>query len=170
MSSQEPIMKRSLFLAGIVLGVVILAGCASPAHRSEPVTSYPAYPASQTMQRYPQPSQTYEQYGTVESLQFRQASSGGIGMGAVVGGVVGGVLGNQVGGGKGRQAATVAGVVGGALVGNEIEQRNTPLREEVVVGVRLDNGGYRTLLQESAAGLHIGARVRLDNDRVYRAY
>jgi hypothetical protein len=36
------------------------------------------------------------------------------------------------------------------------------------VGVRLDNGGYRTVIQDSVADLRVGSRVRVDNDRAYR--
>lgn len=170
--------KRKISLTCFGTALVVLAGCASPGHHNAPRSaSYPAtypsaYPASQPASRpYPQSSPSYaQQYGTVDSIQYRQANGGGggIGVGAVVGGVLGGVLGNQVGGGNGKKVATVAGVIGGAMVGNEVENRNAQIREEVVVGVRLDNGSYRTVAQESAAGLQVGARVRIENDRVIR--
>lgn len=160
------------------IALVLLAGCASSGPRYDPPTaSYPAsYPATYPSSHpgtYPSsPAATTYQYGTVDSIQYRQASGGGggIGVGAVLGGVVGGMLGNQVGGGSGKKAATVAGVVGGAMVGHEIEQRNGQLREEVVIGVRLDGGGYRQLVQDSANGLQVGTRVRVENERVYRYY
>jgi outer membrane lipoprotein SlyB len=95
-------------------------------------------------------------------------NTGGIGAGAVVGGLVGGLLGNQVGGGRGKTAATVAGVVGGAVVGNQVEQRNAaPARQMYQVGVRLDNGAYQTIMQDSVADLRVGSRVRIQNERVY---
>jgi outer membrane lipoprotein SlyB len=94
--------------------------------------------------------------------------SSGISPGAVVGGVVGGVLGNQVGSGRGRTAATAAGAVGGAVVGNQIEKANRQPTAMYQVGVRLDNGSYQTVVQDSVADLSVGNRVRIENGRAYR--
>jgi outer membrane lipoprotein SlyB len=160
-------MKKlhAMAVAAIVV-TTVLSGCASTGPYDAPAPQ--PYPAGS--QSYPMPSQSYSSgYGVVDSIQMSHTtgSNNGIGAGTVVGGLVGGVLGNQVGGGRGRTAATVAGVVGGAIVGNQIEQRNTA-REMYQVGVRLDNGGYRTVIQDSVADLRVGSRVRLDNDRAYR--
>ena len=152
----------------IVTATAILAGCASPAYR-EPVV-YQPYPSRP--QAYPAPAPSYAySYGVVDSIRVaQQGSSGtGIGVGAIAGGVVGGVLGNQVGGGRGKKLATVAGVVGGAMVGHEIEQRNAQPRGDIYqIGVRLNDGGYQTITQDSVADLQIGSRVRIENDRVVR--
>jgi outer membrane lipoprotein SlyB len=157
-------MNPKLSLSAI-LTAVILSGCASPGP-NYPVVG-PSYPAP--VQTYPATSPAYgSSYGTVESIQLVQgATNGGIGAGAVVGGVVGGLLGNQVGGGSGKKAATVAGVIGGAMVGHQME-RNTQARNAYQLGIRMDNGSYRTVTQESAAELQVGARVRVENDRAYR--
>ena len=97
------------------------------------------------------------------------SNSGSSGAGAVIGGVVGGLLGNQVGGGNGKTAATVAGVVGGAVVGNQIEKTNkTQARDMYQISVRLDNGAYQTVVQDSASDLRVGNRARIENGRVYR--
>ncbi|HYC43828.1 MAG TPA: glycine zipper 2TM domain-containing protein [Noviherbaspirillum sp.] len=148
-----------------ILTAVILSGCASTGP-NYPVVG-PSYPAP--VQTYPATSPAYgSSYGTVDSIQLVQgAANGGIGAGAVVGGVVGGLLGNQVGGGSGKKAATVAGVIGGAMVGHQME-RNTQARNAYQLGIRMDNGSYRTVTQESAADLQVGARVRVENDRAYR--
>ncbi|WP_151636946.1 outer membrane lipoprotein [Noviherbaspirillum aerium] len=171
--------NTSRILATLLAGTV-LAGCASPNYPlSASSSSYP-YPASPapSPSPYPYPAQTTTQpgygyqYGTVDSIQMVQgaaaAANGGIGVGTVVGGVVGGLLGNQVGGGSGRKAATVAGVIGGAVVGNQMEQRNNQARNAYQVGVRLDNGAYRTIVQDNVADLYVGGRVRIENDRAYR--
>jgi outer membrane lipoprotein SlyB len=170
---------RSVASATIIV-TVVLAGCASPAHRQpvvyQPYPSAPqAYPAPQTYPAtpsYPAQSQSnYYSYGVVDSIQLRHpanATGAGIGLGAVAGGVVGGVLGNQVGGGRGKKLATVAGVVGGAMVGHEIEQRNAQTQNVYQIGVRLNSGAYQTFTQESVADLRVGSRVRIENDRVYR--
>lgn len=154
-------MKNVPFIPhALLVAAALLTGCAGPnvplgGGYPAPVSGYPVGGAS---------------YGTVESIQLMQgggAAAGGIGTGAVVGGVVGGLLGNQVGGGSGRKAATVAGVIGGAMVGHQIERGNQA-RNLYQIGIRMDNGTYRTVQQESTADLHVGGRVRVDNDRAYR--
>lgn len=153
----------------VVLAAALFGGCASPGYNvpaaSQPYPSYPApvrtYPAAS-------PSHAYST-GTIDSIQMRQNADSGIGVGAVVGGVVGGLLGNQVGGGSGKKAATVAGVVGGAMVGHQME-RSGQARDAYEIRVRLDNGGYQTVVQDSIADLQVGSRVRVDNQRVYRAW
>ena len=111
-------------------------------------------------------------YGVVEAIDMTSGGGGGIGgtgigAGAVIGGVVGGVLGHQVGGGKGQDIATAAGVVGGAVAGHQIEKSRTQ-QNTYRVRVRLDNGGYQTVTQQSISDLRVGDRVRIDNDRVTR--
>lgn len=159
-------MNHAMALAAVVV-TSVLGGCASSVQNDPPVAR--PYPAGS--QSYPMPARTYSsQYGMVDSIQVSHMTgdgANGIGAGAVVGGLVGGALGNRVGGGSGRKAATVAGVVGGAMVGHEIERRNSA-RQMYQVGVRLDNGGYRTVIQDSVADLQIGSRVRIESDRAYR--
>jgi outer membrane lipoprotein SlyB len=153
-------------LSATLVATTLFAGCASPVYR-EPVASRP-YPSGP--QPYPVSSPSYAySYGVIDSIQIRQAASNnGIGVGAVAGGVVGGVLGNQVGGGRGKKIATVAGALGGAMLGHEIEQRNAQARDVYQIGIRLDNGAYRTVIQDSIADLRVGSRVRVESDRAYR--
>ena len=164
--------------SAILLATVVLAGCASPVVYRQPVV-YQPYPSQP--QPYPSQSQSYPaaspsysySYGVVDSIRVAQEANGGapgIGVSAVAGGVVGGVLGNQVGGGRGKKLATVAGVVGGAMVGHEIEQRNAQVqtRDVYQIGVRMNNGTYQTITQESVGDLQVGARVRIENNRAYR--
>jgi len=165
-------------LFATLLAGAVLAGCASPNYPLPASSSSYPYPASPAPSPYPYPAYPAQtttqpgygyQFGTIDSIQAVQgaAQNSGIGVGTVVGGVVGGLLGNQVGGGSGRKAATVAGVIGGAMVGNQME-RNTQAQNAYQVGVRLDNGSYRTVLQDSVGDLYVGSRVRIENDRVYR--
>lgn len=153
----------------LVLSAIILGGCASPGYNLPAASQpYPSYPAP--VQTYPAASPAYAfSTGTIDSIQMRQAADSGIGVGAVVGGVVGGLLGNQVGGGRGKKAATVAGVVGGAMVGHQME-RNGQGRDAYEIRVRMDNGGYQTITQDSIADLQVGSRVRVENQHVYRAW
>jgi outer membrane lipoprotein SlyB len=110
-------------------------------------------------------------YGTIESIQVTQADANRTsGAGAIVGGLVGALAGNQVGSGGGRTAATVAGGVAGAAIGNNVERnRNAGGGQEMYqLNVRMDNGEYRTVVQDSVYDLRVGNRVRLVDGRAYR--
>jgi outer membrane lipoprotein SlyB len=108
-------------------------------------------------------------YGTIESIQVTQGSARTSGTGAILGGVVGALAGSQVGSGSGRTAATVAGGVAGAAIGNNVERnRNDVGQEQYQINVRMDNGEYRTVTQDSVYDLRVGNRVRIVDGRVYR--
>lgn len=145
---------NQVIAASLMMASAILTGCAS--------SSAPPFGSTA-------PTSAYSSaYGTVDSIQVVQGSSGsGSGIGTIAGGVVGGALGNQVGEGRGRTAATVAGTIGGAIVGNQME-KNATAQQVYQIGVRLDNGSYQTFQQESVGDLQIGSRVRIENGRVYR--
>jgi outer membrane lipoprotein SlyB len=108
-------------------------------------------------------------YGTIESIQVTNGEARTSGAGAIVGGLVGALAGNQVGSGGGRTAATVAGGVAGAAIGNNVERnRDSEGQQMYSINVRLDNGEYRTVTQDSVYDLRIGNRVRIVDGRVYR--
>ena len=143
----------NLFVATSFSAIALVSGCAST--DSRPVSS-PSY------------SSTYPSgYGVVDAIDMFRGGGDGIGAGTIVGGIVGGVLGHQVGSGRGNDAATVAGAVGGAVVGHEIEKRNRS-QDTYRIRVRMDNGGYQTVTQDSTGDLRVGDRARVENDRVYR--
>jgi len=108
-------------------------------------------------------------YGTIESIQVVQGENRTSGAGAILGGVVGALAGNQVGSGSGRTAATVAGGVAGAAIGNNVERnRQAGGAEMYQINVRMDNGEYRAVNQDSVYDLRVGNRVRIVDGRVYR--
>lgn len=108
-------------------------------------------------------------YGTIESIQVAQGENRTSGAGAILGGVVGAIAGSQIGSGGGRTAATVAGGVAGAALGNNVEKnRDTTGPELYQVNVRMDNGEYRAVTQDSVYDLRVGNRVRIVDGRVYR--
>jgi outer membrane lipoprotein SlyB len=137
----------------MIAGGALLSGCAST-----PMTQQVPYAAQSE-------SATY---GTIDSIQVMPARSGTSGAGAVTGGLVGALLGNQVGSGSGRTAATVAGAVGGAVVGNKVEENRSQTRDVYQISVRMDNGDYRIVNQDSVYDLRVGNRVRLVDGRLYR--
>jgi len=146
-------------VAATVAAVALLSGCASSPSYNNGAYNGGGYNTAQSMG-----------YGTIESIQVTSAENRTSGGGAVVGALVGALAGNQVGSGSGRTAATVAGGVGGALVGNNIEKnRNANGGQEMYqVNVRMDNGEYRTVVQDSVYDLRVGNRVRMVDGRVYR--
>jgi len=145
--------------AATIAAVALLSGCASSPSYNSGGYNGGGYNSAQSMG-----------YGTIESIQVTQAENRTSGGGAVVGALVGALAGNQIGSGSGRTAATVAGGVGGAVVGNNIERnRNAGGGQEMYqVNVRMDNGEYRTVVQDSVYDLRVGNRVRLVDGRVYR--
>jgi outer membrane lipoprotein SlyB len=143
----------SAMLGAAVLGAGVMSGCASPVQQGTGYSSSRADSAS---------------YGTIDSIQPTRTSGKSTGLGTVAGGVVGALLGNQVGSGGGRTAATVAGALGGAVVGNQVEQSRAQAQDAYQINVRLENGDYRTLVQDSAYDLHPGDRVRVVDGRAYR--
>jgi len=147
-------------VAATIAAVALLSGCASsPSYNNGGYNGGGYNNSAQSMG-----------YGTIESIQVTNAENRTSGGGAVVGALVGALAGNQIGSGSGRTAATVAGGVGGAVVGNNIERnRNTGGGQEMYqVNVRMDNGEYRTVVQDSVYDLRVGNRVRLVDGRVYR--
>ena len=161
-STQRTGLRLSLGLAA----ALTLGACAN--------TNLPA--GSGPAGSYPQTGNTsssgaYSGYGVVQSIdlvQQQQQNSGiagtGIGVGAIAGAVVGGILGNQVGGGVGNTAATVLGAAGGAYAGNEVEKRNQPQTTSAYkLTVRMNDGSYQTLTQNSNADVRVGDRVVIEN-------
>jgi outer membrane lipoprotein SlyB len=101
-------------------------------------------------------------YGTVESVEVVDRNNPGI-LGAIGGAVVGGLLGHQIGSGSGNTAATIAGAAGGAIAGREVERRVRDRNDIVKVYVRMDDGTYQAIAQESSTMLRPGDRVRVEN-------
>jgi outer membrane lipoprotein SlyB len=153
-------MKIPHTLLALVTASAILGGCASN-------SSQPSY-GSNGGYRNGYDNTASAGYGTIESIQVGNEgrTSGG---GALVGGLVGALAGNQVGSGGGRTVATVAGGVAGAVIGNKVEaNRNAEGQQMYAVRVRLDNGEYRDVTQDSVYDLRVGNRVRIVDGRVYR--
>jgi outer membrane lipoprotein SlyB len=156
-------MKATRILAaGIIATSAILTGCAS-------TSSDPYYSGYDNGYRGGYANTASMGYGTIESIQVTRGDGRTSGAGAVVGGLVGALAGNQIGSGSGRTAATVAGGVAGAAIGNNVESnRNANGRDLYQINIRLDNGSYATVTQDSVYDLHTGDRVRLVDGRVYR--
>ncbi len=157
-------MKSTHTIAAIVVAsTALLSGCATSPSNA------PYNNGNYNSGAYNNSSSTSMGYGTIDSIQVTRGSGSTSGTGAVVGGVIGALVGNQVGSGGGRAAATVAGAVGGAAIGNSVEGRNANNGADMYqIGVRLDNGEYRTIVQDSVYDLRVGNRVRVVDGRAYR--
>jgi outer membrane lipoprotein SlyB len=148
-------MKPTVPLAAIMLAAAALsAGCASNSSYPQ-ATDYSSQADIST-------------YGTVDSIRVVRVDPATSGAGAVAGGLLGALAGSQVGSGSGRTAATAAGAIGGAVIGNKVEESRNMPRDVYQISVRLDNGDYRTINQDSAYDLRVGSRVRVVDGRVYR--
>ena len=101
-------------------------------------------------------------YGTVESIEQVDRDNVGI-LGTISGAVIGGLLGHQVGSGRGQTAATIAGAAGGAYAGREIERRTRTSGDVYKIYVRMDDGTYQAVAQDSSTPLRRGDRVRVQN-------
>lgn len=145
-------------LATLISAAALTSGCANTYSRPDTNRSYSAPASTQSYAR---------SYGVVDSIDAIQGKEAGM-TGTIIGGVIGGVLGNQVGKGRGNTAATIAGAAGGAVAGHEIEKRKNQTNDSYRINVKLDNGRYLTQTQDSITDIHVGSRVRIENDRVYR--
>jgi outer membrane lipoprotein SlyB len=148
-----------------------LAGCASDPYYASPAPVYPSQSQGYPSQGYPQPPAPqgqYSYYGVVDRIEVvRKGDSSNI-AGTIIGGIVGGLIGHQIGSGSGNTAATIAGAAGGAIVGNQVQQRSRGPNEAFRVTVRMDDGTWRTVVQENITDLRTGDRVRVEGDFVYR--
>ncbi|MES2263317.1 MAG: glycine zipper 2TM domain-containing protein [Pseudomonadota bacterium] len=146
-------MKTTQTVAALMIATsALLAGCAGNAPQS---TNYSTMENAST-------------YGTIDSIQVVRIDPATSGVGAVTGGLVGALVGNQIGSGSGRAVATAAGAIGGAVIGNNVENNRNLPHDEYQISVRLDNGDYRTVNQDSVYDLRVGNRVRMVDGRVYR--
>ena len=108
-------------------------------------------------------------YGKIEAIEiYRGSDNDPVNAGTVLGGVAGGVIGHQIGSGRGNTAATIAGAIGGAVIGNEIEKKQVQ-GSRYRITVRLDSGSTLIVEDTRDVNLRVGDRVRVENNRIYRA-
>lgn len=98
----------------------------------------------------------------IETVSGHRSSTGGM----VAGALIGGVVGNQVGSGGGKKLATVAGAVGGAYAGKKIAEGSEKTQYRILV--KMDDGHFETVTQNSAKNLKVGQSVRIKNGKVTR--
>lgn len=143
-----------------VLATVTLGACETMNSPFQTSSSQPAYSDS-----------SYSGSGVVQSIDLVRQSTGiggsGIGIGAIAGAVIGGILGNQIGDGSGQTVATVAGAAGGAYAGHQLE-RQRQAGDAYKFSIRMDNGAYQSVTQNTASDIRVGDRVRIDNGVVQR--
>jgi outer membrane lipoprotein SlyB len=116
---------------------------------------------------YLRPVAEHGDWARVVNIDVVKDSHRASGGGALLGGIAGGVLGHQIGSGRGNTAATIAGAVGGAAVGNEVEKRHGG-NDYYRVTVRFHDGREASFDRDDVGDLHVGDRVRVDGDRLYR--
>lgn len=105
--------------------------------------------------------------GTIAAIRTVEQAGEGSGLGAVAGGVVGGLLGNQVGAGTGKDLATIAGAIGGGYAGHQIEKK-VKTTKHYEISVRMDDGSYRTFMQETEPNYAVGEKVKIIDGALIR--
>jgi outer membrane lipoprotein SlyB len=153
--------RKSATALGLA-GVLALTGCA-PMHGPGWEQDYPPVAYSRDL---------YPGYGSVYAIDLlRPEHNSGIGVGAIAGAVIGGLIGHQVGEGSGNAAATVIGAAGGALIGHQIEKSNQPQGDQFRLTIRMESGGYQTLIQNTDfVDLRVGDRLHIDTGGAVRRY
>ena len=145
------------------VGVAIVIGaCAAPGPR--PVEGPIAREAPPRAQPYGD-----ARMGVVERIEVIRKGDGSNVAGTVIGGIVGGLIGHQIGSGSGNTAATIAGAAGGAVAGHEIQRRSRGPNEAFRISVRMDDGSFRTVVQDNITDLRPGDRVRFQAGLIYPA-
>lgn len=154
-------LRKSAATLGLA-GMLALTGCA-PMHGPGWEQDYPPIAYSRDL---------YPGYGSVYAIDLvRPEPNSGIGVGAIAGAVIGGLIGHQVGEGSGNTAATVIGAAGGALIGHQIEKSNQPQGDQFRLTIRMESGGYQTLIQNTDfVDLRVGDRLHIDTGGAVRRY
>jgi outer membrane lipoprotein SlyB len=148
-------------MAAICVAIVIGA-CAAPGPRpADTPTAREAPPRAQP--------QSAARLGVVDRIEVIRKGDGSNVAGTVIGGIVGGLIGHQIGSGSGNTAATIAGAAGGAVAGHEIQRRSRGPNEAFRVSVRMDDGSFRTVVQDNITDLRPGDRVRIQGGFIYPA-
>ena len=105
--------------------------------------------------------------GVIESVNAIEQPGEGTGLGAVAGGVAGALLGTQIGQGRGTTAATIAGAAGGAFAGHQVE-KSVKKTKHYEISVRMEDGSFRTITQQSDSGLMSGDKVKIVDGAIVR--
>ncbi len=116
--------------------------------------------SSDTYDRYQVRSVQTVQLGVVDRVRpvLIEGTKSEIGAGA--GAVAGGVAGSHVGGGSGRIVGAIGGAVIGGLMGAATEEAITR-RQGLEITVRMDDGRYLAVVQETHEAFYPGERVRV---------
>ena len=104
--------------------------------------------------------------GTVQSIDEIKKDDKAL-IGTIAGAVVGGVVGSQIGAGRGKTLGTIAGTAGGAIAGHEIEQHINK-DHDYKLTIKMDDGTYQTVVQNTDNGLRSGDRVEVNQGRLVR--
>lgn len=107
-----------------------------------------------------QPEPVHVAFGKILNVQSRMATQLQPNLaGAAVGGIAGGVAGNQFGKGNGKTAMTLLGAATGALVGSQVNMRET-VSEVTDLTVQLNDGGAIAITTQPM-GFRVGQHVRI---------
>ena len=187
--------KRFTAVAAATSLAALLAACGSnptqPVASSYPTTSYPTtsgyptttYPSASAGTQVQNAPMAAVETGRVTDIQTGQmgatSATNPSASRAVVGGIIGAVVGNVIGknidNGHSRTGATVLGAGAGAAIGHRSGQNAEANAAASGAGgpayrvtVQTDQGAWRTFEVGALGDLHVGDRVRVENNVIYR--
>lgn len=134
-------------IVGMLLGMLLVAGCASSSSGS-------AYTRSQARETQD------VRLGIVESVRNVQIEGTKSNVGTIGGAALGGLAGSNIGKGKGRIAGAIGGAVLGGVAGAAVEEGVTR-RPGLEITVQMDSGRMIAVTQEADEPFYPGDRVRV---------
>lgn len=152
-----------------------------PTTSGYPTTTYPSASAGTTVQNAPMAAVEMGRVTDIQSVQMGATSATNPSttravVGGIIGAVVGSVVGKNIDNGHSRAGATVLGAGAGAAIGHhsgQTAEANTAASgaggPAYRVTVQTDQGAWRTFEVGALGDLHVGDRVRVENNVIYRA-
>ena len=152
-----------------------------PTTSGYPTTTYPSASAGTTVQNAPMAAVETGRVTDIQTVQMGATSATNPStsravVGGIIGAVVGSVVGKNIDNGHSRAGATVLGAGAGAAIGHRSGQNAEANAAASGAGapayrvtVQTDQGAWRTFEVGALGDLHVGDRVRVENNVIYRA-
>lgn len=143
------LMLKRLITTALVTTTLLLSGCLKELTGSN-------------YDRYETRSLQTIQFGEIVEIENVKVDGTESGVGTAAGAATGGIAASNIGGGRGQGLAVIAGAVAGGLLGNYAERKTTET-EALNLTIRLETGGYVSVVQQAEAGssFQIGDRVKV---------
>lgn len=138
-------MRKEVFIAVVMMGLTLIAGCASPSR-------------SPTMSTEGSMLVRTAYVSEVRDVTVKGGQDSGIG--SALGAILGGIAGSSIGSGHGRTVAGIGGAITGGVAGQKLEQASAT-RSELELRLRFDNGDVRSYRVNSDTDFRVGETVKV---------